>query len=111
MNYTKRERKEIAEAFRAAKKYLWDGRGGRGYKHICYALEETYLPKRDYWDTIVLAKGIVASRIYPHLSVETWLIEKKLIDKYNHDRAMVQQYRHAWLDALIKEFNGVDHER
>lgn len=95
----------MAECFRAAKKHLWNGVGDRGSKKvfICFAVGETTSPIR--WT----ARDEVSRRLLPSSDVRGWLLNEAGIPwvEITDDRA-VQQYRHAWLDSLIAEFEGTE---
>lgn len=100
MNYTKQQRTDIANAFKAAKPFLNDGRGREptSTNFICNALEESRV---EGWKE---AKYIVSARIHPESTVLNWL-EKQIgaVEEYS-GHPKVQAYRHAWLDQLIEEF-------
>lgn len=99
-------RQQIADAFRAAKRRLWKGRGSSFGKetYICYALSTT--------DAGLAAQRIIMQRLGKRgqyvSSVDTWLRRCGFVSGFgmpNYDR-LVQSYRHRWLDALIKEFSS-----
>ena len=103
--YTPKQRKQMAECFRAAKKHLWDGVGDRGFKKvfICFAIGETTSPIR------VEARVEVSRRLLPSSDVRGWLLNEAGIPWVElTDNLAVQQYRHAWLDSLIAEFEGTE---
>ena len=103
--YTPKQRKHLAECFRAAKKHLWNGVGDRGHKKafICFAISKTTSPIRGE------ARSEVSRRLLPSSDVRGWLLNEAGISwvELPNDRA-VQQYRHAWLDSLIAEFEGTE---
>lgn len=103
--YTPKQRKQMAECFRAAKKHLWDGVGDRGSKKvfICFAVSKTASPIREE------ARIEVSRRLLPSSDARGWLLNEAGIPwiKLTDDRA-VQRYRHAWLDSLIAEFEGTE---
>lgn len=104
--YTKKERKAIAGAFRAAKKYLRDsdypvfGKGDN--RGICAAISDaagngecTFVSEDD-------ACHVIRTRLYGYTFVTQWL---RGHGYPTNDENVVQEYRHRWLDALIKEFS------
>lgn len=106
MEYTKKERKAIAKAFRAAKKHLWDGCGeSANYSTICYSIEAAMSRDQCSRGGGYNAKGVVMGRLGDSCTVVGWLIDKRFISGNTHNGKTVQEYRHRWLDALIKEFS------
>lgn len=103
--YTAEQRKQLAKCFRAAKKHLWNGVGNRGSKKcfICFAISKTTSPIR------VEARVEVSRRLLPSSDVRGWLLNEAGIPWVElADDLGVQQYRHAWLDSLIAEFEGTE---
>lgn len=103
MQYTKAQRKSIADAFRAAKEVLWNGTGclPRGKeRYICYAL--TMSPGMG---GRTLAKKIISERLGRHAYLENWLSAQG-VPRVQQTVRRMQQHRHAWLDLLIKEFSA-----
>lgn len=98
--YTKEERLQIAQAFRAAKQVLWDGRGqwqdGTDL-FICFAIERSGHPSEQD------ACAIVHERLDGRPSLGTWLMAQGITD---FTRRQLQAHRHAWLDQLIEEFDS-----
>lgn len=102
MKYPFEERRQIAAAFRAAKSRLArdeaDVRNGRE-RFICFALAMARHAASDD------ASRIVGDRLGRSYSLGGWLkthgVEEREITL---DR--LQAHRHAWLDLLIKEFEG-----
>lgn len=105
MNYTKAQRKAIAEAFAAAKRRLWDGvsrRRNHKTKFICHALDlvgnyHTVGPTAN-------ARDVVMARIGDSFTMKCWLRDRGIPDCLLRD-CLVQRHRHAWLDKLIEEFS------
>lgn len=99
-NYTKEERLQIAQAFRAAKERLWDGRGqwpdGMN-SSICFAIVESGHPSKQG------ACAIVDERLDGQPYLGTWLRAQGITD---FTRQQLQAHRHAWLDQLIEEFES-----
>lgn len=103
MKYTKAQRMAIADAFRAAKKVLWDGKGylpRDKQRYICLAI--TMSPGMgDYTP----AKKIISERLGKHSYLGQWLIAQGVPRVLQTDRRM-QQHRQDWLDLLIREFSA-----
>ncbi len=106
MKYTKKERTQMATALRQCKKFLRDGKeGSTGEDFICIALMDT--------DAVgnYMARAEICSRLGDMETVECWLSQQKLLGSLmrhspaSRDR-QVQQYRHRWVNALIKEFSA-----
>lgn len=97
MKYTKQQRMEIAEAFRAARKIVDSG----AEDFICVALQ---VSDARYSSE---ARHIISSRIHPYDTLNTWLMKNHRPSR-RHSRmngAQMRLYRLRWLDALIKEFS------
>lgn len=100
MEYTKQQRTDIANAFKAAKPLLYDGRKHGNNDFICHALMDTGVYG---WD---MAIQVVSSRIYPESTFRNWLdinVKDGVTQEDGHPK--VQQHRHAWVDQLIEEFS------
>ena len=104
--------KAIAQAFRNAIPKLWDGKEGvRKTSYICVAIRRgnpNYDPRKgSYQDplAVVEARKIIWDRICGSCTLEGWLQDRCgiPIDDTLQTRRM-QDYRHTWLQALIKEF-------
>lgn len=104
MKYTNEQRLKIAYAFRAAKKRLAKDSGGAKTTHICWALGDAYEACEISWTAFVNAKRIIEQRLAPYGTVSGWLVH---VVKVESDVSFkdLQQYRHRWLAALIKEFS------
>lgn len=104
MKYTKQQRAQIADAFRAAKKILWKGTGSKlpssMHRYICLAINQS-----GGFFAGPMARKIVMQRLGKHSYLGQWLIEQGVPRVLQTDRRM-QQHRHAWLDSLIKEFSS-----
>ena len=102
--YTPEQRKQIAECFHAAKNILWDGVGDRDGKraYICFAVARTQVPG---W---AFARDAVGSRLNPYRSLPEWLVYEAGVPWGELPDRALQQYRHAWLDSLIAEFEGTE---
>ena len=97
MNYTKQQRMEIAEAFRAARKIVDSG----AEDFICCALQ---ISDARY---SIEARHIISSRIKPYGTLNDWLkrnYEPSESHSHKNGRQM-RLYRLRWLDALIEEFS------
>jgi hypothetical protein len=104
--------KQIAVAFRAARKRIKSG-----YEdYICLALDGAELCGEIDSLTYLQAKRIIEDRMQlpPHYSLEHWLSKnvpeysqflstEPSIDRRNEQR---KKYRLRWLDALIEEFEN-----
>lgn len=99
MKYTKQQRKQIAAAFREARKVI----ASDDERYICYALGEICL------DGAENAIQVVQERLdQPKmLTLADWLLRVHGIDAgFVDDYAeQMRLYRLRWLDALIKEFS------
>jgi hypothetical protein len=97
--------KEIAAVFKEAKKYLSLNGSGSKYIYICMAINEVAVKDSTQWVKYRRAKEIIDERLGGACTVVSWLQKNNLIKKDNVDYDQVQQYRHRWLDSLIKEFS------
>jgi hypothetical protein len=108
---TAEEKAQIAGAFRAAKRRLWDGRlDGRGDAYICLALASAKYSGEISGHAARWAEEVVMSRISPDNTVANWLRHNAGVDP---EVAVIpprdlQAYKHRWLDALIEEFSTKD---
>lgn len=105
--YTPKQRKQMAECFRAAKKHLWDGvsevdlEGAYLTRYVCSAIARTRAPG------VALARTEVARRLAGRLTVGCWLASVG-VPWGDLTTSALQEYRHAWLDSLISEFEGTE---
>lgn len=108
MKLTKEERLAVGEAFKAAKKYLYSGKGDMGPKHrnhICYSLVLAQNYNMNLADAAFTAMDIVSSRLGKSSTVTSWLNKQKEVNPDDMTTKNIQAYRHRWLDALIEEFS------
>lgn len=100
-------RKQIARAFRLAKERILlpndplmeDGK----HEFICNAIDalcqDGKIPDKD-------AANIVQHRIWPHTTLNSWVVHNVLGGDWSNCRYRnMQEYRHRWLDELIREFS------
>lgn len=108
--FTKKQRKEIASVFRAAKKYLWDGKScgtkPGTWDYICFAIDDTLKKSSKPYEAVANATYVIQARLTPRGCVESWLANEANVDNSLLRPANVQAYRHRWLNALIKEFSS-----
>jgi len=107
---SKGSKKEIAKAFKAAKKHLRLNDSVNKTAYICIALLDARKNgdiTRDQW---TCATDVISNRLggpgSTYGTVTSWL--RARIGHQEVDRAsdvQIQAYRHAWLDQLIKEFS------
>ena len=104
--YTPKQRKQLAECFRAAKKHLWDGvsevdlEGAYLTRYVCSAIARTRAPR------VALARTEVARRLAGCITVGSWLNLVAGVPWGDLTTSALQEYRHAWLDSLISEFES-----
>lgn len=110
MKHTAKQRKAIAAAFRAAKPYLLTGsehiRVPGVSSYICFALDEACRGGHIDHKTLMKTIGVVEQRLAPRDCVRSWLALEVNTPKHLLTNQNVQQYRHRWLHALIKEFES-----
>lgn len=105
MEYTKEQRQQIAEAFKAAKPHLarsWNDSGR--CLQICYAIYKGAAPYAILPYGAKGAQGVIMSRLSPYPSVSIWL-EQHGYFRPKHSLDLIQEFRHRWLDELIREFS------
>jgi hypothetical protein len=99
---------KLACAFRAAQKYISKSVADRDSpSFICIGLQRAARAGRIDFDTRIAAEAIVCKRIYPHYTVESWLVDQGLIPKEDRPAGtynLVQDYRHRWLEELAREY-------
>ena len=106
--YTLEQRKQIARCFQVAKTILWSGTGYYGYlgyeRFICRAVQENRLVGT------ALACDVVSDRLAPYVTVEHWVSNRAELTSATYAERIryTQEYRHAWLDSLIAEFEGTE---
>lgn len=107
--FTKEQRKEIAAVFRAAKKYLWDGKAygpnPGSWVYICFAIDETLRKSGKSSQAAANATSVIQARLGSRSCIESWLAHVAKVGVSLLHPANVQAYRHRWLKALIKEFS------
>ena len=91
-------RKEIAQAFRLARKTVESQDEG----FICHALIAQHT------DAAQDAREIVAARLYPHYTYSEWLEahDPEVMKAYCASKTAFKEARLYWLDALIEEFSA-----
>ena len=101
--------KEIAAVFKEAKKYLARSWAASKNMYICIAIDEVGRRNHRLFDSCSCAIKIINERLDGKVGVGTWLKDNGFITdddlrnmKY---REQLQEYRHSWLDSLIKEFS------
>lgn len=101
--YTDAKREQIAQAFKNAKKHLWNGLGRQGKKQefICLAIRSRF--DGDVIDANT-AIHIIEQRIGWCNTMSCWLTEQGIPVSQITPRRL-QAHRHAWLDMLIAEFS------
>lgn len=92
----------MAECFRAAKENLWDGDGAYTTQFVCHAVARTWLPGAP------LARTEISRRLAECVSVVDWLNRVAGVPWGELTDRALQEYRHAWLDSLIAEFEGTE---
>lgn len=99
--------KTLSEAFLKVRDYLWDGTGDYAQafpKQECICLAAS-LAGRDKVITLEhrnMIQHIMQERLYPYASVTTYVRGEHNVDKPS--ARDIQEYRHAWLIELSKEF-------
>lgn len=104
----KSKRSQIAFAFECAKQYLWT-EGGLTPKgkspFICHALYEAESRGEIQTEVYSAAKKIVMQRLDGHYSLGDWLTDRG-VSSYSVTARKMGAHRLAWLNMLIKEFQG-----
>lgn len=91
-------RKEIAQAFRHAKRTLEMQDDG----YICHALSAQHT------DAAQIAREIIMERLHPYATYGEWLEQHdpEVMKAYCASKTAFKEARLQWLDALIKEFSS-----
>ncbi len=94
---------------RKAKEKLWDGvvYPQSGTQFICHAIVKTNPHPLKGKVGRVLKE--IERRLYPQYTVEHWLQARGYIPHgliTTSKRKKIQQYRHAWIDSLIAEYEA-----
>lgn len=103
------QNKEIALAFRTVKGLLatpadiLPGKSLAKHEFICNALGQA----GDMGVTVGAAIDVIQKRIAPHGTLNAWVVHNVLGGDWNKcgSHAM-QEYRHRWVDELIREFSA-----
>lgn len=104
------------QILKAAKQVLWTGEEpwtGDFEQFICVAIDRVI----KYKDGISINNGIELKNYITTLmgadinnreiiTLETWLKLNHNIDYYKYPRSVMQEYRHRFMDHLIKEFEN-----
>jgi hypothetical protein len=104
----KSRRARIAHAFECAKPYLWGGgrvQRGEKFEFICRCLDHAQDCGEISRASWIQAMHVVASRLGRTDTMETWLRNQGVLDAGGPSKAL-QDHRLAWLNLLIKEFQG-----
>ena len=103
------KRQQIHKALKAAKPllshiYLPGGTGLAAY--LCWALEDSNSDGEISNLACEMTKKMIMDRLDSHITVRDWLITNVgyYVVKMAGEDAM-QEYRHRWLDSMIKEFS------
>ena len=102
---TKENRKKIHAQLVEAKTRLWDGnfpKNASKYIFICWAIQGDSKGHRP--DVYPLARKMVMERLNGAVSVGRYLSNLGIPEKHHTSRNL-QEFRHRWLDSLIKEFS------
>lgn len=100
--------KTLSEAFLKVRDYLWDGTGNFADVYpmkescICVAAARAKRARAITLAQRDMIQHIVEQRIYPYTSVTQYVHKVHKVAKPN--MRDIQEYRHAWLIALSKEF-------
>ena len=100
-------RKQIAAAFKAAKRHLQGPiQQGEPTKTlmICYAIAACERRGQVSHKTALQARRIIMKRLAPNGSCYTWLRNQGVPEMHLTSNNL-QAYRHRWLDALIEEWS------
>jgi hypothetical protein len=116
---------KTSEILRQAEHYLWNGQsksdlewfckrnGSLKEQFLCHAVERSV--RKGSWNRSApqnLAQksryisDMIESRMYPHVTLNTWLAECANIPKEHLTDVNVQEHRKQWLHLLIKEFQA-----
>ena len=105
-----KRRERILRALKAAKQPLSDTyRIGEREQFICFALYRTVRFGASSYEDYLDARNLILERLAPFNCVEDWLKanvgHKAFYAARQKNQDVIQEYRHRWLDALIKEFS------
>lgn len=107
-HYTKKQRASLAKAFKAAKSFLYKGppyTSRDKTAHICFAIEHACHVGRLTVDESELSRAHIRLLLGNNGTVSGWLRDHLDVQESERTSENVQQFRHRWLDALIKEFS------
>lgn len=100
----------IASALKAAKPFLAKSAHAiHKEQFICYAILRAEERGKCEWHETILARRMIMERLCGRYNIECWLQNRIGYQKYfaaklrNPD--VIQEYRHRWLDELIREFS------
>jgi hypothetical protein len=104
-------RKALRQAFKAAKIYLarnaadLDNYQQPNEEFICCSLDRASLEGHISAKSLEASQALVMDRISPYVTACQWLAGTLKVDMMKLDEDDVQEWRHRWLDELIKEFS------
>lgn len=88
-----------------AKLCLWDGifpNFESKFMYVCFAIAHAPIKRQGgAKKTAVMCE--INRRLFPHGSIAQWLCHNLSVET---NRVQLQQYRHRWLDSLIKEYEA-----
>lgn len=104
--YTQRERADILKALKAAKQFLWDGKGIPDGKQgmICICIDITHTKGLISASGATSAQKMIMGRLEGNEGMKGFL-RKQGISENELTYERVQAHRLAWLDLLITEFS------
>ena len=100
--------KTLSEAFLTVRDFLWDGKCSfaevfpQQESCICFAATKAKRAKRITLEQRDMIHHIVQSRLAPYSFVTRYVVE--VHKAVNPSTEAIQDYRHAWLIELSKEF-------
>lgn len=99
-----------SQIFRAAKEYLWNGKGQKYPTESFFICHAIALTGADYYQVKRLT-DYIESLLSPASTYEGWLhhYHPQIYSKAEEKGNMIpklQKARHAWLDSLAKEFKN-----
>ena len=111
INLNKKQRKQVCSVLKLAVSELDDGIGPHRRNNkatfICLAIHYTKYKNYDASLQIKrLARSVINDRLGRHSAVCDWLRSVVGINKDLLTRQNLQEYRHRWLQELIKEFSN-----
>ena len=105
---TKASRKRIHKALKGAVPHLATGQDsetGFNTEFICCAITDGAPNLSSRFNDGSEAREMIESRIWPWITLETWLKNQRRVRAKDLTFERIQQHRHAWLQQLIKEFS------